>query len=176
MDQYIKYFEATDDTDIYRPLVIFVTCKLFLVKAVRGCLPKKLPSNLHGNIFSATKFNSCRLLKNSNDRGKMCVVCKEATWFRVRKTADQIIRHENVGRPLEVSSKIHSYVSNMLELFLANTCNKLLLFQMFVWYSSLVLEYLWRSMFSGHWDQSTPSNLCYPSTRGLSTTDCGCLF
>ena len=109
-DQYIKYFEAIDDTDIYRPLVICVTCKFFLAKAVGGCLPKKLPSRFPWTTFSATRFNSCSLLKNDSDRGKMCVMCKEATRFGVRKTADQIIRHKNVGRPRN-SKTVRFYVT-----------------------------------------------------------------
>ena len=50
-DQCIKYFEAINDTDIYRPLVICVTWNIFLAKAMRGCLTKKFHQDFCGQHF-----------------------------------------------------------------------------------------------------------------------------
>ena len=51
-DHYVKYFESIDDADVYRPLVVCVTCKLYLAKASKGSSPSPPPRSL-GQLFAA---------------------------------------------------------------------------------------------------------------------------
>ena len=104
--QYIKHFEPIDDSDNYRPLVVCVSCKLYLGKASRGCPPKEFPSRFPWPTLPTTRFNSCTHSKTDNNGGKVCAMCTEDTRFGSRKKAPKIIRHTNVGRPLTSSISV----------------------------------------------------------------------
>ena len=102
-DQYVKYFESIHDADTCRPLVVCVTCKLYLAKASKGSPPKTLPIIFPWPIMRSTRSNDCSFLLKNTDETNACVMCVEAMRFGSRRKAPKIIRHRNAGRPIERS-------------------------------------------------------------------------
>ena len=65
-DHYVKSFESIDDTDVYCPLLLYVTCKLYLAKASKGSSPTP-PSRFPWPIIRCTRLNACSFLLKTGD-------------------------------------------------------------------------------------------------------------
>ena len=107
----MKYFESIDDADVYCPLVVCVTCKLYLAKASKGSSPTP-PSRFPWPIIRCTRLNACRFLLKTGDENNACVMCAEATRFGSRRNTPKSILHRNAARPMEKSPQKSIMVCN----------------------------------------------------------------
>ena len=107
----MKYFESIDDTDVYRPLVVCVTCKLYLAKASKDSSPTP-SSRFPWPIIRCTRLNTCSFLLKTGDEKNACVMCAEATRFGSRRNAPKSILHRIAGRPMEESPQKSIMVCN----------------------------------------------------------------